>query len=49
MNNFELKKVSDLVRRVKVGFVGPINEYYCGKENGIPLIRTTDIDELGLN
>ena len=49
MNNFKLTKLSELVTRVKVGFVGPINDYYCEKENGVPLIRTTDIDELGIN
>lgn len=49
MNNFKLTKLSELVARVKVGFVGPINDYYCEKENGVPLIRTTDIDELGIN
>ena len=49
MNNFKLTKLSELVNRVKVGFVGSINEYYCERENGVPLIRTTDIDELGLN
>ena len=49
MNNFKLTKLSELVTRVKVGFVGSINECYCERENGIPLIRTTDIDELGIN
>jgi len=49
MNNFKLTKLSELITKVKVGFVGPINEYYCEKENGVPLIRTTDIDELGIN
>jgi type I restriction enzyme S subunit len=49
MSNFRLTKLSELVIRVKVGFVGPINEYYCKKENGVPLIRTTDINELGVN
>ena len=49
MNNFKLTKLSELVNRVKVGFVGSINEYYCERENGVPLIRTTDIDELGIN
>lgn len=49
MNNFKLTKLSELVTRVKVGFVGSINEYYCERENGVPLIRTTDIDELGIN
>lgn len=49
MDNFKLTKLSELVTRVKVGFVGSINEYYCEKENGVPLIRTTDINELGIN
>jgi type I restriction enzyme S subunit len=49
MNNFKLTKLSELVTRVKVGFVGSINEYYCEKKDGVPLIRTTDIDELGIN
>jgi type I restriction enzyme S subunit len=49
MNNFKLIKLSELVDRVKVGFVGSINEYYCEKGDGVPIIRTTDIDELGIN
>jgi type I restriction enzyme S subunit len=42
-------KLSTIVNRVKVGFVGSINEYYCEKNDGIPLIRTTDINELGID
>lgn len=49
MNDFRLFKLSDLVSRVKVGFVGSINKYYCGKEDGIPLIRTTDLTDIGIN
>jgi len=49
MNDFKFTKLSELVSRVKVGFVGSINEFYCEKENGIPLIRTTDISELGID
>ncbi len=49
MNNFKMIKLSTIVNRVKVGFVGSINEYYCEKNDGIPLIRTTDINELGID
>lgn len=45
-NNFQNKTLEDVVKRVKVGFVGSINEYYCSKSEGVPLIRTTDIDDI---
>lgn len=37
MNDFKLTPLSELVSRVKVGFVGSINKFYCEKEKGIPL------------
>ncbi|MBA2711170.1 MAG: restriction endonuclease subunit S [Tatlockia sp.] len=46
MNSFEYKKLADLTFRIKVGFVGSINDFYCKPENGIPIIRTTDIDSI---
>ena len=49
MSNFKLVKFEDLVHRVKVGFVGSINDFYCDKENGIPLIRTTDLNDHGID
>lgn len=49
MNDFKLTPLSELVSRVKVGFVGSINKFYCEKEKGIPLIRTTDICENGID
>ena len=49
MSNFNLVKLEDLVQRVKVGFVGQINEFYCEEKDGIPLIRTTDLNESGIN
>lgn len=42
-------KLADLVNRVKVGFVGSINEFYCDAKGGVPLIRTTDLNELGID
>lgn len=49
MSNFNLIKLEDLVKRVKVGFVGSINDFYCSKENGVPLIRTTDLNDVNIN
>lgn len=44
----KIYKLSELVERVKVGFVGSINAFYTSKELGIPIIRTTDITERGI-
>lgn len=49
MSEFELIRLSNLVAKVKVGFVGSINDYYCDKKVGVPLIRTTDITDQGLD
>lgn len=49
MSEFKLFKLSDIVLKVKVGFVGSINEFYCEKNEGIPLLRTTDICERELD
>ena len=46
MNNFRFEKLADITKRIKVGFVGPINDYYCSSDGGVPLIRTTDIEDL---
>lgn len=49
MSNLQKVKLSDLVSRVKVGFVGSINEYYCSPAVGVPLLRTTDISDLNFD
>jgi len=46
MTNFIFKKLKEVTYRVKVGFVGPINEFYCDSETGIPIVRTMDIDNI---
>lgn len=46
MSSFKYHKLADLTVRIKVGFVGLVNEFYCEPENGIPIIRTTDIDSI---
>jgi len=49
MKTFKYQKIEDLVSRVKVGFVGPISNFYCTSNDGVPLIRTTDLDDINLD
>lgn len=48
MSDFRFEKLETLVSRVKVGFVGSVNQFYCDCEekDSVPIIRTTDIDGL---
>lgn len=46
MIKFQLIPLNKLVKRVKVGFVGPVNAFYCSSSDGVPIIRTTDIIDL---
>jgi len=36
------------ITKVTVGYVGPISKYYTTKENGVPLLSTTNISEDGI-
>ena len=38
-----------LVKRVKVGYVGTIDRFYCDPKDGYKIYRPTDITQLGLN
>lgn len=42
-NDFTVSKLSDIVERVCVGFVGSCNKDYTTKELGVPMIRTTNL------
>ena len=46
MTDFVYKNLNDVTTRIKVGFVGSVNEFYCDSEAGVPIIRTTDIDDI---
>ena len=46
MNEFNFETLASLTTRVKVGFVGSINDFYCESEVGVPIVRTTDIDNI---
>ena len=41
--------LKELVNKIKVGFVGSCNKYYCDSKNGIPMIRTTNLTDNGVN
>jgi type I restriction enzyme S subunit len=51
MIDFRFIKLEELVARVKVGFVGSVNKYYCNSDikGSVPIIRTTDIDDLSFD
>jgi type I restriction enzyme S subunit len=48
-NNFRQVPLNKLVTRVKVGFVGSCEKFYCKSTEGYPIIRTTDLVENGIN
>ena len=49
MSEIQYFPLNTLVKRVKVGFVGSIDDYYCNKDNGVRLYRTTNLTDGGLS
>lgn len=51
MQEIRFEKLQNIVNRVKVGFVGSVNKFYCesSEAGSVPIIRTTDIDDLNRN
>ena len=47
--DWELATVSNITKRVVVGFVGVCSKFYCDKKNGMPMIRTTNLTKNGIN
>ncbi|WP_261844254.1 hypothetical protein [Aliamphritea ceti] len=45
---WQLYELENLVERVCVGFVGTLHSSYCKEEEGVRLLRTTDLSELGM-
>ncbi len=41
--------IKDISKRVKVGFVGTIDKYYCSKETGVPIIRPAEMSKQGID
>ncbi|MCR4736194.1 MAG: restriction endonuclease subunit S [Treponema sp.] len=46
---WEVRTIESISKRVKVGFVGPIDEYYCDNDSGYPIIRPAEMSEQGIN
>ena len=46
---WEVRTIESISKRVKVGFVGPIDEYYCDNNSGYPIIRPAEMSEQGIN
>jgi type I restriction enzyme S subunit len=40
---WKLTSLEELSKRVKVGFVGSCNKFYCDETEGVPMIRTTNL------
>ena len=49
MSKWKEVKITDLVEKICVGFVGPCQKFYCEKESGVPMIRTTNLTEKGIS
>ena len=50
MAKIKFEKLENLVKRVKVGFVGEIDKHYCDpSEESVPIIRTCDIEEFNID
>ena len=49
MSDFKYVTLEEVTSRIKVGFVGSINDFYCSSEDGVPIIRTTDINDIDFN
>lgn len=47
--DWEQHKLSDLVEKICVGFVGTCEKYYTNAADGIPMYRTGDLSEFALN
>lgn len=41
--------VQEVTKRVKVGYVGSCQKDYCDSRNGVPMIRTTNLTDQGLD
>lgn len=41
--------IESITERVKVGFVGTVDKFYCEKEDGYPIIRPAEMGENGID
>ncbi len=47
--DWETNTISEITKKVVVGFVGTCYKFYCEKTKGIPMIRTTNLTDSGIN
>lgn len=48
-NSWRVDSIENVTKRVKVGFVGTCGTSYCGEDTGIPMIRTTNLTDKGID
>lgn len=48
LENVSIVPLKEVVKRVKVGFVGSCNNDYCSSDEGVPMIRTTNLTKEGI-
>ncbi|WP_075695671.1 restriction endonuclease subunit S [Cellulophaga lytica] len=46
---WSVERLEKLTKKICVGFVGSLYDSYCGKEEGIPMLRTTDLTTQGMS
>jgi len=46
---WEVKRLEELTKQICVAFVGSVFEYYCTKEIGVPMLRTTNVTKSGVS
>lgn len=46
---WEVEDLDKVTKQVCVGFVGTCYDYYCDREIGVPMLRTTDLNESGMS
>lgn len=46
---WQCKSLLDITKRIKVGFVGTVDKYYCEANEGHPIVRPAEMSEEGID
>ena len=46
---WSVKRLDELTNQICVGFVGSVYDFYCEENEGVPMLRTTNITEDGIS
>lgn len=49
MSSFRFVPLLDLIKNIKVGFVGSIDKFYCNEADGVLLLRTSNLTDNGID